>query len=282
MKQGYQVTSLSLQDHSDKTPLLNVEEIAVNLTQADELRACLQGRSFHYIIHCAGYIAHTLFKDGGRSLIHQHFLSVMNLVEALNRDKLEAFVQVGSSDEYGDAPAPQKESFRESSISPYSFGKVASTHFLQMLHRTENFPAVMLRLFLTYGPGQNNKRFLPQIIQGCLDDKSFPTSAGEQLRDFCFITDIAEGTFKALNSPQAFGEVINLASGKAISIREMIEKITQMVGKGKPEFGAFPYRVGENMGLYADIEKAQNLLGWEPGTSLEEGLKQTIDYYRNT
>ena len=59
-----------------------------------------------------------------------------------------------------------------------------------MLHRTESFPATILRLFLTYGPGQNNLRFLPQIIKGCVNNQSFPTSAGEQLRDFCYVEDV--------------------------------------------------------------------------------------------
>lgn len=63
-------------------------------------------------------------------------------------------------------------------------GKVAATHFLQMLYRTENFPATILRLFLTYGPGQDGRRFLPQVITGCLEGRSFPASEGKQLRDF--------------------------------------------------------------------------------------------------
>ena len=70
------------------------------------------------------------------------------------------FVQIGSSDEYGNIKAPQHEESREHPISPYSIGKLASTQFLQMLHRTEGFPAVILRPFLIYGPGQDNKRFI--------------------------------------------------------------------------------------------------------------------------
>ena len=81
-------------------------------------------------------------------------------------------------------PPPQCEELREQPISPYSLAKVASTHFLQMLQRTEGFPAVVLRLFLTYGPHQDNRRFLPQIIQACLRDDEFAVSDGHQLRDF--------------------------------------------------------------------------------------------------
>ena len=134
-----------------------------------------------------------------------HFTALQNLLEVIPRGKLKRFVQIGSSDEYGNASAPQHETLREQPISPYSLAKVASTHFLQMLHLTENFPAVTLRLFLTYGPGQDTGRFLPQIIRGCLADLTFPTSAGKQLRDFCYLDDTVRAILQALNVPKVDG-----------------------------------------------------------------------------
>ena len=130
------------------------------------------------MVNLGGYVNHTLFQEGGRQQVEEHFTAIQNLITVLSRKKLQRFIQVGSSDEYGNAPAPQHEHLREAPISPYSLGKVATTHFMQMLHQTEAFPAVIFRLFLTYGPGQNEERFLPKIIKGCLNDRSFPTSAG--------------------------------------------------------------------------------------------------------
>ena len=92
-------------------------------------------KGFDYVVNLGGYINHQLFKDGGRNLIDTHFITIQNLVEVLPRNKLKRFVQIGSSDEYGNAPAPQNEKMREQPISPYSLAKVASTHFLQMLHK---------------------------------------------------------------------------------------------------------------------------------------------------
>ena len=120
------------------------------------------------MINLSGYIDHSPFLDGGCSVINTHFGGVQNLLQVLDWSKLKRFVQIGSSDEYGNHPPPQHEEMRELPISPYSLGKVASTQFLQMLHRTQGFPAVIVRLFLTYGPGQDNKRFFPATIQGCL------------------------------------------------------------------------------------------------------------------
>jgi len=202
------------------------------------------------------------------------------LVEFIPRETLKRFVQIGSSDEYGNAPSPQNEDLREHPISPYSLGKVASTHFLQMLHQTENFPAIVLRLFLTYGPGQDLARFLPQIIKGCLSAEEFPTSLGEQLRDFCYIDDTVSAIIKSLECEAAVGEVINIASGTPVTIRQVIEKVTELVGgSGTPNFGGIPYRVGENMSLFANVSKAKNILGWKPCTSLDKGIKRTIEWY---
>jgi nucleoside-diphosphate-sugar epimerase len=145
-----------------------------------------------------------------------------------------------------------------------------------MLYRTENFPATTLRLFLTYGPGQDNHRFLPQIILGCLENLQFSTSKGEQLRDFCFIQDTVEFIFAVFDSPAVRGEVINVGSGQPVSIRDVVETVKLLTGKGKPQFGEITYRPGENMELYANISKAKALLGWEPKVTLEAGLNKTI------
>ena len=82
-----------------------------------------------------------------------------------------------------------------------------------------------------------------------------------------------------MNSDNAYGEVINIASGKPISIEEVVNKIINIVHSGRPQFGQIPYRNGENMELYANISKANSMLDWQPKTSLDNGLKITIDSY---
>jgi nucleoside-diphosphate-sugar epimerase len=277
---GWAVTSLSLSKPKGEASK-DVVHAAADISDLTALQKVLRETQFDYVVNCGGYVDHKLFSGGGRELLDSHFGGLLNLIELLDRDILKGFVNIGSSDEYGVAPAPQAEDLRESPISPYSSGKVAATHFLQMMHRTESFPVTTLRLFLTYGPGQDNRRFLPQIINGCLEDNSFPTSAGEQLRDFCYVDDTVKAIFAALLSTSAKGEVVNIASGQPVSIRHMIEKVCQLVGGGAPQFGSLPYRPGENMELYADISKARDLFGWRPATSLDAGLSRTIDWTRS-
>lgn len=284
LNRGYDVTILSLTKRELSIPIPSNRSVTIinaDVTKKDELEFSLHNCRFNYVINCSGYIDHTPFSKGGRKLIDQHLIAVINLTECLNRSELESFIQIGSSDEYGNAPAPQKEDLRECPISPYSFGKVAATHFLQMLYRTESFPSTIVRIFLSYGPGQDEKRFLPQIIRGCLDNRAFPVSGGEQIRDFCFIRDIVNGVFLALENRNAQGEIVNIASGFGITIKKMVELVRDIIGGGNPEFGAIPYRINENMKLYADTEKAKSILNWQVKTSLEDGLRETIGYYES-
>jgi UDP-glucose 4-epimerase len=276
---GWEVTSLSLRSAAPSMPS-GVRMASADISDAVALRQALPQPQFDYVVNCGGYIDHRLFFGGGRLVFEAHTKAVLNLVEILDRSVLKSFVNIGSSDEYGGNPAPQIESQREMPIAPYSVGKVAITQLLQMLHRTEGFPATTLRAFLVYGPGQDGRRFLPQIIIGCLEGRRFSTSMGEQLRDFCFVQDTVEGIFAALATPAAKGQVINIASGKAVTIRTMIETVQRIIGRGDPQFGEIAYRPGENMELYANCSKAVHLLGWSPRVSLDLGLDKTIKWVR--
>jgi len=279
-KAGLQVTSVAM--GIPKAPMPEVSYKRANVADISSLEDSLGRGQFEYVVNLSGYIDHTSFAQGGANLIDQHFSGLLNLVQLLDRSVLEGFVQVGSSDEYGASPAPQREDFREAPISPYSLGKTAATHFMQMMHHTENFPGVVLRIFLVYGPGQGMGRFLPQIISGCLKGETFPASEGDQLRDFCHVDDVANAILLAAKSTDVNGEVINIASGQPISIRTMIEKVRAIIGQGDPCFGQIPQRGGENMELYADISKAKRLLSWQPRIALKEGLGQTIASVRKT
>lgn len=255
--------------------------IHADLTDKERLANALKGMKFEYVFNCGGYIDHTPYFKGGRKVIEAHYTGLMNLIDCLDTNSLKGFVQVGSSDEYGNTPAPQKESVREAPISPYSLAKVNASHFIQTLARTEAFPGIVVRFFLVYGPGQDQKRFLPQIISACLRSEPFKTSLGVQLRDFCYIDDIVDGMILAATTEKARGHIINIASGKPVKIKRMIETVVRITGGGTPQWGAHPYREGENMALYADVSAAKRLLGWKPKVALEEGLARTIEYFRD-
>jgi nucleoside-diphosphate-sugar epimerase len=276
------VTSLGLTDCVErKMSIPGVEYLQVDISDRDKLRLVLDGRPFDYVFNLGGYIDHVPYLKGGHRVLESHLIGVTNIIECLDVKSLKGFVQVGSSDEYGNQPAPQNEGMREHPFSTYSFSKTAATHFIQMLYSSEGFPGVITRLFLVYGPGQDEKRFLPQLVIACLKGETIETTDGKQLRDFCYIEDVITGMIQAAIVPQANGKIINIASGNPISIKEIINKVVEIVGKGKPLFGVRPYRKGENMELYADISSGRNILGWAPCITLQEGLFKTIKHYKS-
>ena len=281
LEQGFNTTVLSKNNCKAIDKLDGVTYLTADISHKASLLTRLEGKVFDYVINLGGYVDHANYSNGGDKVYDVHFNGVRNLFDCLDKSKIRRFVQIGSSDEYGNNPAPQSETQRESPISPYSCAKVASTYFLQTLYKTEKFPVVILRPFLVYGPGQGMERFIPQVIKGCIKGEKFPISEGKQLRDFCFIGDFVRSIFYSIDNTKAFGEVINIASGEPISIKDVVIKIQNIVAAGKPQFGKVAYRSGENMELYADITKANKLLNWQPEVSLDEGLKKTINTIRN-
>lgn len=90
--------------------------------------------------------------------------------------------------------------------------------------------------------------------------KKFPVSAGNQLRDFCYIDDVVRAIMLSLNNKKIYGEIINIGSGKPVLIKKIINTVVSKVGSGRPCFGKIKYRNLENLNLYANISKAKKLL----------------------
>ena len=275
---GWEVDSLGLSIPSEEKKIRDVNYLMADITNLESLKI-LATKQYQYVVNAGGYINHSIFSDGGSEVLDAHFGGVVNLVRSIRRAGLIRFVNIGSSDEYGAMPAPQSEAVRESPISPYSAGKASATQFLQMLYRTEKFPSVTLRLFLCYGPGQDKMRYLPHLLSRCLSNDEIEISPGEQLRDYCYIDDVVHAIFLSLTNDDASGRVFNIASGIPVSIRYVVERVVDLIGSGVPNFGAVPYRDGESMELYADIDLAEKILDWKPKIGLLEGLKRTIKHF---
>jgi nucleoside-diphosphate-sugar epimerase len=278
VQRGWNVTCLGLNKIELKYQNPKVTYLRADLIKIESLKILSKMR-YDYVVNLGGYINHTLFRDDGRRQINYHFDGLLNIIECINRPSLKRFVQVGSSDEYGGSSAPQNEELRENPISPYSLAKLAGTQFLQMLNRTENFPSVVIRIFLTYGPGQGQDRFIPQIIRGFLNNETISASRGEQLRDFCYVDDVVNAIYLLLECDSANGEVFNVGSGFPISVKNIIEMIKEIIGKGVVDYGKINYRPGENMALYADNKKIKQIVAWKPTVDLKTGLMRTIDWY---
>ncbi|MDC3293795.1 NAD-dependent epimerase/dehydratase family protein [Alphaproteobacteria bacterium] len=253
-----------------------ISRVFVDITNPNDLRDVLKGEKFDYVVNCAGYVNHSSFSNGGKLVYATHFDGLRNLLEVLDLEVIQRFVQIGTSEEYGNVVAPQHEDLAERPITPYGAAKLSATNLLRLLYQSMKFPMVVVRPYLVYGPGQSPNRLIPSIVENSLAGNTFPVTHGNQLRDFLFITDFVNMVFMSIEKESAIGEVFNAGSGQAIRVRAVIEHLVDLIGSGKPEFGSLPVRSTELNNLYPEISKANKLLGWKPSVCLNEGLAQVV------
>ena len=275
---GNKVISLS-KDSTNKNRIKKVEYIFHDLINPLKKEKLKLFSGVEYVINCSGYIDHRSFLDGGKEIFNQHFEILYFLTNLAIEINAKSFIHIGSSDEYGKNTSPLGESIRESPLSPYALGKLTSTHYLQQLNKQGILSTIILRPFIVFGKRQSKKRFLPYLIENCLKDQEFKVTKGEQIRDYLYIKDFNLALIKSLNNVNAYGEVINIASGIPISIRSIVYTVQEIIGKGRPIFGGIDYRKGESMELYADINKAKRILKWEPKYDFKRSIKEVIDWY---
>ena len=277
LKKGWQVTSISSNSPKKIRYLPKVNYIRCDITNKKLLRKSIR-KPFDYVVNLGGYVDHSNKKKTFKS----HYEGCKNLAEIFLKKIPLSFIQIGSSLEYGTSNSPQKENIKcnlRSIKSIYGKAKLLSSVYMMNLFKKENFPSTVLRLYLAYGPRQDVNRFIPIIIKGCIENKKFPCSNGDQLRDFVHVDDAVEAIIKSLTNKNARGQIINIGSGKPKRIKSVIEKVKKISRGGYPQYGMFKLRKFEISKLYPNVKKAKSKINWSPKISFEKGLKSTIRFY---
>lgn len=191
-------------------------------------------------------------------LIASNLKILLNLYERFKGDKkLKLFIQFGSSEEYGNAPSPYTETMREQPNSPYALVKQLTTNTAMMLSKNYGFPIMVVRPGNLYGPGQNESKFIPYIVGKLKQNQPLDVTPCEQRRDFIHVADFAYAIQDLLlNAEKCKGEIVNISSGRSISLKEIIETYkAQLNSTSTVNYGAKPYRENEMMDLRCDISK---------------------------
>ena len=166
-----------------------------------------------------------------------------------------------------------------------NLGEIAADKLGESFFHTYEMPVITVRPFNTYGPRQSARAVIPSLITQMLAGGRVKLGATTPTRDFNFVKDTANGFIKAAETEAAIGETLNLATGKEISIGDLAKKIAGLIDK-EVEFETEERRIrpgtSEVMRLCGSGEKAAALIGWTPEFTLDEGLRQTIDWLRDT
>lgn len=193
--------------------------------------------------------------------------------------RLEAFVNVGTCEQYGVCSAPATEDAPVRPASLYAATKTASETIAFAMSRLFAIPFAQVRPTLVYGPGQSERFFIPQAIRAFLRHEDLPMTPGEQTRDFLHVDDAVRGLVAVSRSADCIGQVVNLGSGSAVSLLEVARLLRRLTNSSSEILaGSLPYRPSEMMQYACDISKITALTGWRPEIPLEAGLRQTIDH----
>lgn len=211
----------------------------------------------------------------------------LNILWAAVQNKVEKVVCAISSSVYGNTPTlPKVETMPYSPLSPYAITKVAKEMYCKAFFDLYGLKTVGLRYFNVYGrrqdPNGDYAAVIPRWITKALKNEDLPINGdGKQTRDFTYIEDVVSANILALEceNTEAFGKGFNIGYSDKIDIKTLAENIIEAThSNSKIVFGE--PRKGDIQDSYADIDMAKNLLGYNPTTSVSEGLKKTMDWYR--
>ena len=203
----------------------------------------------------------------------------LNLLELCKNYGISKFVLASTSSLYAGQPMPFKEDLPVNTpISPYAASKKAAEVIAYTYHYLYGIDVSILRYFTVYGPAGRPDMSVFRFIKWIMEDSSLEVFGdGSQSRDFTYIEDIAEGTILALK-PLGY-QIINLGNNKPHSLLEMISLVERFTGK-KAKIENREFHKADMKATWADITKAKELLGWQPKTSLEEGIEKTVDWFK--
>jgi nucleoside-diphosphate-sugar epimerase len=212
--------------------------------------------------------------------------ATLNVLVAARDAGVRRLVFAGSSSAYGNtATSPKHEEMPTSPLSPYALQKVVGEQYLRMFTSLYGLETVTIRYFNVFGPRQDPSSAYSGVISlfaTALLENRAPTiyGDGEQSRDFTFVANVVDGVLRACEASGASGRVINVATGSSISLNALFEAMRRLIGANvKPEYAET--RAGDVRDSLADLRLAKEILGYKPIVPFEEGLRQTVEWYRS-
>lgn len=240
-------------------------------------------RGIDVVFHLAALIAIPYSYQAPESFIDTNVKGTLNVLEAVRRAGCRRLIQTSTSEVYGTpATLPILETHALQGQSPYSASKIAADKLCEAYHRSYGVPVVTLRPFNTYGPRQSTRAVLPtMLVQLMKGKKEIKLGRLDPRRDLTFVSDTVEGFVLAGQADGIDGEVIQLGTGRTVSVADLFEiacstlkvsaRVVQDDARVRPD-------ASEVMVLLSDPSKARDRLGWTPGVSVEDGVARTAQW----
>lgn len=292
VKQGEEVRAFVRYNSRDERGLLEalprevqnqLEVVPGDLKDPDGVRKAVKGCA--KVFHLGALIAIPYSYFHPFNFIQTNVEGTAHLLNAcLQESAIERIVHTSTSEVYGTAHyVPIDEKHPLQAQSPYAASKIAADKLAESYYLSFGLPVTTLRPFNTFGPRQSLRAVIPTILSQVLGDEKIRLGNTSPRRDFLFVRDTVRGFIALGKCDRAVGKVVNIGTGEDIAIGELVEIVLGMMGK-KREIEVEDQRIrpekSEVMQLLSDTRLAQALFGWRPRYTLEEGLKETIEWYR--
>jgi UDP-glucose 4-epimerase len=247
----------------------------LDLAEGSAVRQLLLDVKPDMVFHLASHVAGARDLDRVIPTFQSNLASTVNLLTSAAEIGCRRFLVTGSLEE------PDPGNPEAVACSPYAVAKWAGGAYARMFYELYRLPTVVLRLFMVYGPAQKDLRKLIPYVTLCLLRGEAPRiSSGQRLVDWIYVDDVVNGLLAAGVASGVEGCTVDIGSGQMVSIREVVERLVKIVNSDvQPLFGALVDRPLERVRV-AEISKSNALIGWQPETSLHEGLERTVAWYR--
>jgi NAD dependent epimerase/dehydratase len=247
----------------------------------DAVREVMRGADA--MLHLAALVGIPYSYEHPQEVIDTNVVGTSNvLLAAKELGSLERVVLTSTSEVYGSAlRVPMDEEHPLQAQSPYSATKIAADALGQSFQRSFGIPVTIIRPFNAYGPRQSARAVIPTIIAQAVSGSALKLGSVATTRDFTFVEDTAQAFLQIGASDAAVGEVVNAGSGREIAISDVVKKVAEITDRELDvETDAQRVRpeASEVSRLLSDSSKAERLAGWRAETSLDDGLRRTVDW----
>jgi dTDP-glucose 4,6-dehydratase len=255
---------------------------AGNIEDSDFTYNTIKGQDV--VLHLAALIAIPYSYEAPRSYVRTNVEGTLNILEAARRYDVARVVHTSTSEVYGSAlRVPIDEDHPLQGQSPYSASKIGADKIAESYFRSFGTPVVTLRPFNTFGPRQSARAFIPTIISQALTKDEVRLGSLTPERDMTFVSDTVAGFVAAALTPGIEGMTINLGTGETHSVEWFAKRLLQLMRLDLPivqEQHRMRPELSEVRKLVSDNSLARKAMDWSPSVSLDDGLRQTIEFVR--
>lgn len=262
--------------------LKKIEVIAGDVTDPFGMEQFIKGQEV--IFHLAALIGIPYSYISPQSYLQTNIQGTLNILEACRRHSIERLIHTSTSEVYGTAQyTPIDEKHPLQGQSPYSASKIGADKLVESYHRSFNTPVVTVRPFNTYGPRQSARAVIPTIITQALHGSKIRLGSRDPVRDFNFVKDTVSGFLSLAAHHDSNGKTFNVSSGHCTTIGDLAHTLLRLMDSDA-EIIYDDHRVrpekSEVMVLKGDVTATEQLTQWKAQYSLENGLKETIAYFK--